>query len=52
MTVKHETPCRSGQSRYPSPMTTDSPAPAIPRSLFVFTTLYGGMTVLAGVLGA
>jgi len=24
----------------------------IPRSLFVFTTLYGGMTVLAGVLGA
>ena len=27
-------------------------APAIPRSLFVFATLYGGMTVLAGVLGA
>ncbi len=25
---------------------------AIPRSLFVFATLYGGMTVLAGVLGA
>ena len=27
-------------------------SPAVPRSLFVFATLYGGMTVLAGVLGA
>ncbi len=26
-------------------------APAIPRSLFVYALLYGGMTVLAGVLG-
>jgi len=33
-------------------MTIQSAAPAIPRSLFVFATLYGGMTVLAGVLGA
>lgn len=29
---------------------TDSPAPAIPRSLFVLPLIYGGMTVLAGVL--
>ncbi len=28
------------------------PAPAIPRSLFVFAILYGGMTCIAGVLGA
>jgi len=27
-------------------------APAIPRSLFVFALLYGGMTCIAGVLGA
>jgi queuosine precursor transporter len=30
-------------------MTT--PAPAIPRSLFVFSLLYGGFVVLAGVMG-
>ncbi len=30
----------------------DTPAsPAIPRSLFVFALIYGGMTVIAGVLG-
>jgi uncharacterized integral membrane protein (TIGR00697 family) len=28
-----------------------NPAPAIPRSLFVFSILYGGMTCIAGVLG-
>ncbi|MEQ1497262.1 MAG: queuosine precursor transporter [Novosphingobium sp.] len=28
-----------------------SPAPAIPRSLFVFSLLYGGFVVLAGVMG-
>ncbi len=28
-----------------------TPAPTIPRSLFLFALLYGGMTVLAGVLG-
>jgi uncharacterized integral membrane protein (TIGR00697 family) len=27
------------------------PAPAIPRSLFIFSILYGGMTCIAGVLG-
>ena len=27
-------------------------APAIPRSLFIFSLLYGGLVVLAGVLGA
>lgn len=27
------------------------PAPAIPRSLFVFSILYGGMTCIAGILG-
>ena len=27
------------------------PAPAIPRSLFVFSIFYGGMTCIAGVLG-
>jgi uncharacterized integral membrane protein (TIGR00697 family) len=27
-------------------------APAIPRSLFIFTVLYGGMVCIAGVLGA
>jgi len=34
--------------------TTPAPAaaPAIPRSLFVFALLYGGMTCIAGVLGA
>lgn len=32
---------------------TDAPAaPAIPRPLFVFALLYGGMTCIAGVLGA
>jgi uncharacterized integral membrane protein (TIGR00697 family) len=30
---------------------TQNPAPAIPRSLFVFSLLYGGLVVLAGVLG-
>ena len=29
----------------------DSPAPAIPRALFVFSVLYGGMVCIAGVLG-
>jgi len=28
-----------------------SPAPAIPRSLFIFATFYGGMVCIAGVLG-
>jgi uncharacterized integral membrane protein (TIGR00697 family) len=32
-------------------MTTET-APAIPRSLFIFTVLYGGMVCIAGVLGA
>lgn len=30
----------------------NTPAPAIPRSLFVFSVLYGGMVPLGGVLGA
>ena len=30
---------------------TDAAAPALPRSLFVFTVLYGGMVCIAGVLG-
>lgn len=30
---------------------TDTPARAIPRSLFVFALLYGGMVCIAGVLG-
>ncbi|HEY0446935.1 MAG TPA: queuosine precursor transporter [Allosphingosinicella sp.] len=30
----------------------NDPAPALPRSLFVFAVLYGGMTCIAGVLGA
>lgn len=29
----------------------ETPAPAIPRSLFVFSILYGGMVCIAGVLG-
>lgn len=32
-------------------MTTDTAPAAIPRSLFVYALLYGGMTVIAGVLG-
>ena len=28
-----------------------TPAPQIPRSLFMFSLLYGGLCVLAGVLG-
>lgn len=32
-------------------MNQSSPAPAIPRSLFSFALLYGGLCVLAGVLG-
>lgn len=32
-------------------MTQASPSPAIPRSLFAFSLLYGGLCVLAGVLG-
>jgi queuosine precursor transporter len=31
--------------------TAPAPTPAIPRPLFVYALLYGGMTVLAGVLG-
>lgn len=31
--------------------TSAAAAPAIPRSLFVFALIYGGMTVIAGVLG-
>jgi len=33
-------------------MPASAAAPAIPRSLFVFALLYGGMTCIAGVLGA
>lgn len=33
------------------PATPTATAPAIPRSLFVFALIYGGMTVIAGVLG-
>lgn len=32
-------------------MRMESPAPALPRSLFVFSVLYGGMVCIAGVLG-
>lgn len=32
-------------------MTDTSPAPAIPRALFVFSILYGGMVCMAGVMG-
>jgi len=32
-------------------VTTSPPPPAIPRSLFVYSLLYGGLVVLAGVLG-
>jgi uncharacterized integral membrane protein (TIGR00697 family) len=32
-------------------MSTQAPAPAIPRSLFVFALFYGGMVCIAGVLG-
>jgi len=33
-------------------MSDASPGPAIPKPLFLFALFYGGMTVLAGVLGA
>ncbi|MEA3065032.1 MAG: queuosine precursor transporter [Sphingomonadales bacterium] len=33
-------------------MSTQPPAPAVPRSLFVFAVLYGGMVCIAGVLGS
>src|SRR5688572_26331190 len=33
-------------------MSETAPAPAIPKPLFLFALMYGGMTVLAGVLGA
>jgi len=33
-------------------MSDASPGPAIPKPLFLFALVYGGMTVLAGVLGA
>jgi uncharacterized integral membrane protein (TIGR00697 family) len=33
-------------------MQTDAPAAALPRSLFVYSIFYGGMTCIAGVLGA
>ncbi|MEO6388529.1 MAG: queuosine precursor transporter [Croceibacterium sp.] len=33
-------------------MTDAAPVPAIPKPLFLFSLFYGGMTVLAGVLGA
>jgi hypothetical protein len=33
-------------------MRTESAAPAIPRSLFLFSIFYGGMVTIAGVLGA
>lgn len=39
------------QTGYAGGMST-SPPPAIPRSLFVFSLLYGGMVCIAGVLGA
>jgi uncharacterized integral membrane protein (TIGR00697 family) len=38
-----------GESRYASVMTTPA-APAIPRSLFVYSIFYGGMVCIAGVL--
>jgi queuosine precursor transporter len=33
------------------PSISSASAPSLPRSLFIFALLYGGMTVLAGVLG-
>ena len=33
------------------PNQTDSPAAAMPRALFIYSLLYGGLVVLAGVLG-
>ncbi|TIX51401.1 queuosine precursor transporter [Alteraurantiacibacter aquimixticola] len=33
-------------------MTSDSPTPAIPAPLFLYSLLYGGMTCIAGVLGS
>jgi len=33
-------------------MTTEPAAPAMPRSLFLFSVFYGGMVTIAGVLGA
>lgn len=33
-------------------MQNNSPAPALPRSLFLFALFYGGMVTLGGVLGA
>lgn len=35
----------------PAPAPVSSPAVSVPRSLFVFALLYGGLVVLAGVLG-
>src|SRR5581483_5457755 len=41
------------ESRYAPSMQTDAAsAPAIPRSLFVYSIFYGGMVCIAGVLGA
>ena len=45
---------RWSATRYRAAMDTQTPAqsaPSLPRSLFVFALIYGGMTVLAGVLG-
>jgi queuosine precursor transporter len=39
------------QTGYAAVMSTQAPAPAIPRSLFVFALFYGGMVCIAGVLG-
>jgi uncharacterized integral membrane protein (TIGR00697 family) len=33
-------------------MQTDAPSASLPRSLFVYSIFYGGMTCIAGVLGA
>ncbi len=41
---------RRARIRYP-PAMTDTPAPALSRSLFVFALFYGGMVCISGVLG-
>ncbi len=49
MTVVSDPASQTSAAATPAP--GPAPTPAMPRALFVYTLLYGGMTVIAGVLG-
>src|ERR1051326_8192971 len=50
MTYRPHRVAMGRQTGYATPMSTQAPAPAIPRSLFAYSIVYGGMVCIAGGL--